>query len=86
MAKRRPEALAEARERLAWSVGAAEFQQFQFFRQWGELKTYANERGIRIMGDIPIFIAYDSADVWANQELFHLDDEGRPTVVEQIWV
>ena len=57
------------------------FYQFIFFRQWHALKTYANERGIQIIGDIPIFVAYDSADVWAHPELFYLDDEGQPTVV-----
>jgi 4-alpha-glucanotransferase len=54
------------------------FIQFQFFRQWLALKRYCNERGIRIMGDIPIFVAHDSADVWANPELFDLDPDGEP--------
>ena len=57
------------------------YLQWQFFRQWLALKTYANARGIRIVGDIPIFVAYDSADAWANRELFFIDDEGQPTVV-----
>src|SRR5581483_1327688 len=52
-----------------------------FWRQWDALKTYANQRGIRIIGDIPIFVAYDSVDVWAHQDLFQLDAEGRPEVV-----
>jgi 4-alpha-glucanotransferase len=51
--------------------------QFQFQRQWLELRRYANERSIRIVGDIPIFVAEDSADVWANQDQFRLDGEGR---------
>src|SRR6266508_6580470 len=55
--------------------------QFMFFEQWRRLKAYANERGIQIIGDIPIFVAYDSADVWANRNLFELDDDGNPTVV-----
>jgi len=55
--------------------------QWVFLRQWGEVLEYAHRRGIRVIGDIPIFVAYDSADVWAHPELFELDEEGRPTVV-----
>jgi 4-alpha-glucanotransferase len=61
-----------------------EFQnylQFFFDRQWQNLRAYAHEKGVRIIGDIPIFVAYDSADVWANKDLFYLDAEGLPTVV-----
>lgn len=57
------------------------FIQFQFFKQWHALRTYANQKGIRIIGDIPIFVAADSADVWGHQELFELDEKGQPTVV-----
>jgi len=57
------------------------FCQWSFSRQWFALKKYANERGVRIVGDVPIFVAYQSADVWAHQDLFELDDDGRPTVV-----
>lgn len=57
------------------------FRQFIFFRQWGLLRNYANERQIRIIGDIPIFVAHDSAEVWAKPELFFLDSDGNPTVV-----
>lgn len=57
------------------------FIQYRFFKQWGELKKYANDRGILIFGDIPMFTAHQSADVWANQELFLLDGEGRPIEV-----
>lgn len=57
------------------------FRQFLFFRQWKKLKSYANEKEIKIIGDIPIFVAHDSADVWANPDLFFLDEEGQPTVV-----
>jgi len=57
------------------------FMQYQFFKQWGELKRYANEHGILIFGDIPIYVSYDSADVWAHQHLFPLDEDGHPTVV-----
>ena len=55
--------------------------QYFFFTQWRALKTYANEKGIKIIGDIPIFVAPDSADVWADQRLFQLDKNGRPTRV-----
>lgn len=58
-----------------------QFTQYEFCRQWLALKTYANERGISIVGDIPIYVAYDSSDVWANRELFLLDKRNRPTSV-----
>ena len=57
------------------------FCQWCFFRQWLALKAYANERGVQIVGDVPIFIAHHSAEVWAHQALFELDADGRPTVV-----
>jgi 4-alpha-glucanotransferase len=57
------------------------FAQFLFFRQWKNLKHFANSKGIQIIGDIPIFISHDSADVWSQPELFSLDEEGNPTVV-----
>lgn len=57
------------------------FRQFIFFQQWAKLRDHAHARGIRIIGDIPIFVAHDSADVWANPELFFLDEKGQPTVV-----
>jgi 4-alpha-glucanotransferase len=57
------------------------FRQFLFFRQWRRLLEYAHEQGIQIIGDIPIFVAHDSADVWANPDLFYLDEEGKPTVI-----
>jgi 4-alpha-glucanotransferase len=57
----------------AAELEALEFTQFLFFRQWRELHTYARERGIQIMGDLPIYVAHDSADVWANPDLFQLD-------------
>ncbi|NQT86500.1 4-alpha-glucanotransferase, partial [bacterium] len=74
LAAREPDALAEAREELADAVFARQYAQYQFHRQWDELKAYANERGVRIVGDIPIFVACDSADVWANPGLFQLDE------------
>lgn len=57
------------------------FSQWCFSRQWEKLKGYANQRGVRIVGDVPIFVAYHSADVWSNQELFELDSSGKRTVV-----
>ena len=57
------------------------FDQFLFFRQWTALKEYANSKGIQIIGDIPIYVAHDSSDVWSNRELFRLDETGQPTVV-----
>ena len=78
---RKPEALKSARERLARAIERRCFDQFLFFRQWTALKNFANERGIQIVGDMPIFVAHDSADVWANPDLFHLDPNGQPTVV-----
>ncbi len=81
LASREPYALADARDRLAEEVFARCYAQWQFFRQWADLKRYANERGIAIIGDIPIFVAYDSADVWQHPELFFLDETLSPTVV-----
>ena len=57
------------------------FLQFVFFRQWFKLKTYANSKGVRIIGDIPLYVSLDSADVWANQDIFLLDDDSNPTQV-----
>ncbi len=74
-------ALQEARRRLQTPIDTAKFQQYVFFRQWLELKTYANQQGILLFGDIPIFVSYDSADVWANRDDFKLDDNGDMDVV-----
>ena len=71
-------ALADATKRLKTEIGFYKFLQYYFFKQWATLKAYANEKGIEIVGDIPIYVAADSADVWANPELFLLDKEGRP--------
>ncbi|MBP7552725.1 MAG: 4-alpha-glucanotransferase [Spirochaetes bacterium] len=57
------------------------FLQWEFYEQWTKFKKYANDNGIMIIGDAPIFVAYDSSDVWANQNLFHLDSNGKPTIV-----
>ena len=66
---------------LADSITYYQFIQFIFFKQWHELKLYANKKGISVIGDIPIFVSPDSADVWANQSLFKLDSKGFPTAV-----
>ncbi|HHJ14726.1 MAG TPA: 4-alpha-glucanotransferase [Gammaproteobacteria bacterium] len=78
---REPAALREARRRLASVIEQVRFEQFVFFHQWGELRRHANGRGVLLFGDIPIFVAYDSADVWAERCWFALDAEGRQTVV-----
>ncbi len=75
------QAIAALSAELAGEIRFQQFLQYVFFKQWGAVKAYANSRGIQIMGDIPIFVAYDSADVWANPELFYLDEQGHPTVV-----
>jgi len=79
--KRDPDALTEVGKRHAEAVERYTFYQFAFFRQWSAIREHAHERGVRIIGDIPIFVAYDSADVWANPQLFYLDKAGQPTVV-----
>jgi 4-alpha-glucanotransferase len=81
IARRTPEALARWRQRLVEAVSCQQALQFLFFRQWLALKHAANARGVRMVGDVPIFVAYDSSDVWAHPELFLLDDHGVPTVV-----
>ena len=83
-AVRDTDALASAREALRDRVDAEKFAQFLFFRQWSALKAYCGERGIRIIGDAPIFVACDSADVWAHPELYKLDSRRQP--IEQAGV
>ena len=78
---REPRALAQARKVHAAAVDRQEVLQFLFRRQWRNLRAYCAEQGVRIMGDMPIFTAHDSADVWADADLFHLDAQGYPTVV-----
>ncbi|MBE8992194.1 4-alpha-glucanotransferase [Nostoc sp. LEGE 12450] len=73
--KRKPEALAQAEDRLNGDIFYYKFVQFEFFRQWSDLKNYANMRGIDIIGDIPIYVSHDSADVWAHPDIFCLDEE-----------
>ncbi len=81
---RQPQALAHWRSRLAAEIEQHTFAQFLFERQWQALRRYARERGVRIIGDIPIFVDHDSADVWAHRELFRLDSTGRPEVVSGV--
>lgn len=78
---RDPAALRSARKEHEGLVRHHQFVQWCFRRQWDALKRYANERGVRLVGDIPIFVAHHSADVWSHQDLFHLDQHGNPTVV-----
>ncbi|MCC6317574.1 MAG: 4-alpha-glucanotransferase [Gemmatimonadaceae bacterium] len=75
-AHRDPVSLTDWRERLRPRIEALQVEQYLFFHQFGALKRAAAERGIRIMGDLPIYVAHDSADVWAHQELFQLNDDG----------
>ncbi len=75
------EALESYRKRLDNEMAFYKFLQFEFFKQWGDLKKYANEKGIKIIGDIPIYVSADSADAWANPKLFQLDENNIPVAV-----
>lgn len=77
-------AVASARRDLALAIERHSFAQFLFHRQWESLRALAREKGIRVAGDVPIFAALDSADVWARRDLFQLDAEGRPTAVSGV--
>jgi 4-alpha-glucanotransferase len=76
-----PKALEAYSKQLKGEIGFWKFCQFKFFEQWGRVKKYANENGIQIIGDIPIYAALDSADTWTHSTLFQLDEERRPTKV-----
>ena len=78
---RQPDALLRAQKRFADDIRYHEFVQWQFSMQWKELKAYCAAKGIRLIGDIPLFVAHQSADVWAHPELFKLNAAGNPTVV-----
>ncbi len=80
-ALRQPAAIGAARQTHARRIAEHRFRQWVFHRQWGELKAYAASRGVRLIGDIPIFVAHDSSDVWANPSMFYLDEKGYPTVI-----
>jgi 4-alpha-glucanotransferase len=81
LVKRESAALAAAAQKYAEAIESQRLRQFLFFRQWTAVREYAHQAGISIVGDIPIFVAYDSADVWQRPELFYLDENGKPTVV-----
>ncbi|MBV9959524.1 MAG: 4-alpha-glucanotransferase [Acidobacteria bacterium] len=81
LALREPQALERARAELREEINAQKFYQYLFFRQWHAVRALCRERGIKIIGDLPIFVAHDSADVWANPQLFKLDEARRPVVV-----
>ncbi len=78
IALRKPKAIVEWTKKLKEDIDFYKFAQYEYFRQWSNVKKYANDRGIQVIGDIPIFVAMDSADVWANKQLFQLDDAGNP--------
>lgn len=79
--QRQPQALKESKQLLKAVIEAIKFEQFVFFKQWHELRAYAQEKGVLLFGDIPIFVSYDSADVWANREVFKLNKNGGMEVV-----
>ncbi|MGN0141891.1 MAG: 4-alpha-glucanotransferase [Roseburia sp.] len=78
---REPGAMQEYREILHNEIMFCKFCQYEFFRQWNALKAYANSRGVQIIGDLPFYVAADSVDVWANRNLFLLEDDGSPAGV-----
>ncbi len=78
---RKPAAIKKAQNRLKSLIESTKFEQFVFFRQWSELKAYAKEKNVLLFGDIPIFVSYDSCDVWANRDVFKLDKNGEMSVV-----
>ena len=78
---RKVKAVKEWTAKLADEIGFHKFLQFIFYRQWSAVKAYANKRGIQIVGDVPIFIAYDSADAWSHRKLFTIAEDGSPVTV-----
>ncbi len=78
---RDPEALLREKDRLGERIQEQKFFQYLFFRQWSSFKKYCTEHGIKIIGDVPIYVVHDSADVWMHPELFNLDQEKRPVAV-----
>ena len=81
LARRQAAALAAATQQQATRIAFYRFCQWCFYRQWAALRSHAHAKGVRIIGDMPIFIAHQSAEVWSRQDLFELDDQGQPTVV-----
>jgi len=82
--KRKPAAMHEWKERLANSIEFHQFLQFLFFRHYFDLKAYAGDRGIKIVGDLPIFLSYKNANIWANPQFFKLDEEGHRLAMAKI--
>ena len=78
---RKPEAIKKYQKKLNKEVDLWKFKQWQFFRQWHKLKDYANSKGVEIIGDVPLYVSNDSADVWANTDIFHLNENLEPTEV-----
>lgn len=78
---RERDAIAHWSKKLEEQIAQIKFVQFLFFTQWGRLKRYANEKGIKIIGDMPIFVAFDSADVWSHPDLFYLREDGSPEFI-----
>ena len=78
---REPQALERYRNELADRIGFFKFLQYRFYKEWNDIKKYANDNGIKIIGDIPIYVALDSCDVWANTDIFQLDDEKQPVKI-----
>lgn len=81
---RNPEVLDKFRIDHEYAIKKQTYFQFIFFQQWRSLRTYANKKGVKIIGDLPIYIAHDSADAWAHQDYFYLDDKGLPTVMSGV--
>ena len=81
LSRRNSQAIAKASQACASEIDEEKFRQWLFYRQWTALRVYAKGKGIRLFGDLPIFIAHDSADVWANQREYFLDERGSPTAV-----
>jgi 4-alpha-glucanotransferase len=81
IAQRVPDALRTARSRLKEAMLTVQYWQFEFFRQWKAVQDYAHNVGIRIIGDLPIYVALDSADVWTNREYFQLSENGQPIAI-----
>ncbi len=79
--RRQPQALAKLRELLEEPIDFVKFEQYLFHRQWQRLHEYAHAHGVQLMGDMPIFLSQDSADVWANQSQFNLNEDGTPKTV-----
>ena len=75
---RQPEEMAAYREKLKYKIAFQYFLQFKFFEQWDRLHRYAKSKGVRVIGDVPIYVPLDSADVWSNCQLFQLDQDRTP--------